>query len=101
MSIGHGNQPELERAIRAHANFAEYVPFTLLLLAMFETLSQSVIIVHLLGLAILAARLLHAYSINQLQEVIRHRVIAMLTTFAVMATASGGILVTVLLKQLS
>lgn len=31
ISIGHNNNEELQRAIRAHANFCEYVPFGLLL----------------------------------------------------------------------
>ena len=32
VTIGADRAPELERRIRVHANFAEYVPFTLLLL---------------------------------------------------------------------
>ena len=34
--IGHGNDPRLERAIRAHGNFGEYVPFILLMLGFAE-----------------------------------------------------------------
>lgn len=31
VALGSGGMPNLERRVRVHANFAEYVPFTLLL----------------------------------------------------------------------
>ncbi|MGE6167040.1 MAPEG family protein, partial [Aeromonas rivipollensis] len=34
--IGEGEAPEMLSAIRAHGNFAEYVPLTLLLMALCE-----------------------------------------------------------------
>ncbi len=34
--IGEGEAPEMLAAIRAHGNFAEYVPLTLLLMALCE-----------------------------------------------------------------
>ena len=37
VSLGAGEVPKLERAIRAHGNFAEYVPFALLLIGLSET----------------------------------------------------------------
>lgn len=36
IGFGSTDNPELERRVRVHANFAEYTPFALLLLAMAE-----------------------------------------------------------------
>ena len=36
ISFGSGDNDELERRIRTHAHFADYTPFTLLLLMMAE-----------------------------------------------------------------
>ena len=34
VALGHDGKPRLERAIRAHANFAEYAPFVLLMMGL-------------------------------------------------------------------
>ncbi len=36
VGLGDGQQPSLIKAIRIHGNFAEYVPFALLLLLLLE-----------------------------------------------------------------
>ena len=64
IGLGSGNNPELERAIRAHANFVEYVPLTLLLLLLLE-LSGSMpgAALHGLGAGLLIGRVLHAVGL--------------------------------------
>jgi hypothetical protein len=57
--FGHGENLRLRSAIRAHANFVEYVPIIALLVAMLEMSGTSVIRVHVLMGALLVARLLH------------------------------------------
>jgi hypothetical protein len=64
ISLGDGGNPELNRAIRGHANFAEYVPLALLLLALLELSHISIYVLHALGLTLLAARLLHGYALS-------------------------------------
>ena len=59
VSMGDGGNVELRCAIRAHAHFAEYVPFALLLIAIIEMSSASRIILHILLATLLVARLLH------------------------------------------
>ena len=49
----------LRSAIRAHANFVEYVPIIALLVAMLEMSGSSAARVHVLMGALLVARLLH------------------------------------------
>ena len=57
--FGDGENVRLRSAIRAHANFIEYVPIIALLVAMLEMSGSSVARVHLLMGALLVARLLH------------------------------------------
>jgi uncharacterized membrane protein YecN with MAPEG domain len=92
VALGHGGHSKLERSQRAHGNFAEYVPFALLLLTFVEMRGTSAVIVHLLCLALLAGRLLHAYNVSREREVIRLRVVAMATTFGVYGIAAAILL---------
>jgi uncharacterized protein len=57
--FGDGDNIKLRSAIRAHANFAEYVPIIVLMVAMLEMSGMSATRVHLLMAALLLARLLH------------------------------------------
>jgi uncharacterized membrane protein YecN with MAPEG domain len=57
--FGDGDNIKLRSAIRAHANFAEYVPIIALMVAMLEMSGLSARWVHLLMAALLLARLLH------------------------------------------
>lgn len=62
VGLGSGGHEDLNRAVRAHANFAEYVPLALLLLALVETgTAAPVWAVHLLGLALLIGRAGHGF----------------------------------------
>jgi uncharacterized membrane protein YecN with MAPEG domain len=56
---GDGGNDDLNRRIRAHANFAEYVPLILLLVALLEAGGAGRGTVHALLLPLLAARLMH------------------------------------------
>ena len=57
--FGDGDNIKLRSAIRAHANFAEYVPIIVLMVAMLEMSGLPAARVHLLMGALLVARLLH------------------------------------------
>lgn len=63
ISLGIGELPKLERAMRAHGNFAEYVPFILILMGLLESLGECVIVLHLMGSLLLLARLSHAFCL--------------------------------------
>ncbi len=62
--IGEGEAPEMLAAIRAHGNFAEYVPLTLLLMALCELAGVGSLWLHLGGVLLLAGRILHAIGIQ-------------------------------------
>lgn len=65
VSLGHGEDIVLVRAVRAQGNFVEYVPFALLLLFLLEIEVSELWILHLLGAMLLVGRLLHAYGVMQ------------------------------------
>lgn len=56
---GDGGQAGMNRRIRAHANFAEYVPFILLLVGLLEAGGTSHFTLHALLLTLLVARVMH------------------------------------------
>jgi uncharacterized membrane protein YecN with MAPEG domain len=90
--IGDGGNRKLRRAIRAHANFAEYVPLALLLMYFLETHTQARGSMHAFGIVLLAGRSLHAYGVSQDQERIVLRVTGMVLTFGVIALCAAMLL---------
>jgi uncharacterized protein len=61
VALGDGGDNELLQRIRAHANFAEYVPFCLLLIFVIEnSLEVSPVWLWVAGLALVIVRAMHA-----------------------------------------
>jgi len=88
VEIGHGGDVQLLRRMRVHANFAEYAPFTLLLMALAENLGPPHVLVHLVGLTLLAGRTMHAYGLSQTPHILKYRVWGMTLTIAAMGIAA-------------
>lgn len=63
VGIGHGGEHELDKAIRVHANFAEHVPFALVLMAICEWDGLDPQYLHALGLMLVLSRVFHAYGL--------------------------------------
>lgn len=59
---GDGGNLNLNRRIRAHANFAEYVPLILILAALLESLGARPVIMNSLLLPLLIARIIHPFG---------------------------------------
>jgi hypothetical protein len=85
VDMGTGESRLLERYVRAHANFAEYAPLSLLLLALLELGGRPGWLLHLLGLALLAGRVAHAWSFSAAELRLRSRAAGMLLTVAPIA----------------
>ena len=92
VAIGADGNPTLQRAMRAHGNFAEYVPLTLLLMFLFELQGARFLIIHVLGICLLLGRLSHARGVSQEKEDYRYRVFGMLMTFAALVGSAVGVL---------
>jgi uncharacterized membrane protein YecN with MAPEG domain len=88
INLGDGNNQSVMRAIRIHANFAEYVPFALILIYLIETQTSLSTLVHILGLMLLAGRISHAYGVSTETADFRFRVGGMVLTFAVFITGA-------------
>ena len=88
VALGDGGSNALQRAIRAHANFAEYVPIAILLLALVEATGGSVVLMHALGGALLLGRLLHALGISRVREPLPLRMVGMVLTTGVIAVSA-------------
>lgn len=65
VGIGDGGDRELLRRIRVHANFVEYVPMLLVLLALLELGGLHRGLVAVLGGLLLVGRLLHAHGLGR------------------------------------
>jgi uncharacterized protein len=85
VSLGSGGNTRLERAIRGQANFIEYVPVALLMLLVLELARFSIYLLHLLGLTLLLARLLHGYAFAYTAQSRFGRSAGTALTFAVLA----------------
>lgn len=88
VAVGDGGNALLLRRMRVHANFAEYVPLALILMALAESLNTWTWLLHIFGVALLAGRISHAYGVSQLRETYIFRTIGMVATFAVILTAA-------------
>ena len=91
IGIGDAANPEMLRASRVHANFAEYVPISLLLLFFVETTGMS-LLVHILGISLIVGRASHAYGVSQAQENYAYRVFGMAATLGTLVIASAYLL---------
>jgi uncharacterized membrane protein YecN with MAPEG domain len=82
----------VQRAARAHGNFGEYVPFALLMLALCEINGLPDWALHVLGVVLVAARVVHALGIATEPEDFRWRVAGTSLTFTMMGVASAALL---------
>jgi len=82
VGLGSGGHDDLERAIRAQGNFAEYVPFGIILIACLELNGVPWFLVALPGIALIIGRLIHAKGIRTPPPDFSMRVLGMKFTFS-------------------
>lgn len=89
--LGDKGEAPLTRAIRAHGNFAEFVPFLLLLIVLHALCGGAALLTHFMGILLVVGRLLHAYSLLVHEPGGRGlllRILGMVCTFTVLITAA-------------
>ena len=91
VSLGGGDE-RMNRIIRGHGNFAEYVPMSLLLLAFAEIGGTEALAIHLGGLALLCGRLLHGYALALTPRNLPARRYGMILTLASIVVGIGACL---------
>ena len=92
VSIYDGGNTALAAAIRRHANWAEHVPFVLLLMALLELNGASAALLHFLGLALLASRIAHPFGLDPAQMRRPLRAVGALGTLLVSVVAIVALL---------
>jgi hypothetical protein len=90
VDIGDGNNEEMRRRIRVHANFAEYVPLVLILIYAVQQAGFSPWIVHMLGTVLIVARVVHAVGLGRTSGVSAGRFAGASATFTLLF--AGGAL---------
>ena len=88
IGLGHGEDRHFEQLVRAHANFSEYVPITLLLILLAELNRSNEVLLHVCGVLILFGRLAHAYGLRHHYGASWQRVLGMCMTFAAILVAA-------------
>jgi uncharacterized membrane protein YecN with MAPEG domain len=88
VGIGPGDCKELARWIRVHGNFTEYVPLTLLLLALLEIAGLGRQWIFVGGTLLLFGRILHAWGLGRHAGTSFGRFTGMLLTVVVLAGAA-------------
>ncbi len=82
VGLGNGGHEDLERAIRAQGNFAEYVPIGIILIACLELNGAPWWLVLAPGFFMIIGRLIHARGINTPPPDFSLRVLGMKFTFS-------------------
>ena len=88
VALGDGGDPTLLRRQRVHANFAEYVPFAILLMMLAEQGGAPALIVHSIGLLLLVGRAVRAIGVSGDPERMALRVAGMALTFTALGTGA-------------
>lgn len=83
VGIGSGGDEQLARAIRAHANAIEYLPIALLLLLILELDQTRPALLHLFGIVLIVARIIHALGLSAKSGYSVGRAIGIALTFLV------------------
>jgi uncharacterized protein len=84
-----GEDRQLLRRVRVHANFVEYAPLALILMGLAESLKALPVVLHALGIALLIGRIAHAYGLSQSPHNMPLRVAGMVLTLTMMAGAAA------------
>jgi hypothetical protein len=89
VGLGSGGHEDLERAIRAQGNFAEYVPLGLILIACLELNGAPWLAPALTGISLIVGRLIHAKGINEPPPNFSNRVLGMKFTLYTLVALVG------------
>jgi uncharacterized membrane protein YecN with MAPEG domain len=65
VSVGDGDNPLLTARMRAHANFIEYVPMALILMALIDSSGANSQLLWLFGIALVIGRILHPFGMER------------------------------------
>ena len=92
---GDGGRETFGRRMRAHANFTEYVPIILILIALLEMMRTSIYLITILLVILVIARLMHPFGmlapVNSMRQYV-FRGLPAVATLAVLTIAAVTLL---------
>lgn len=101
---GSGDDDVLARRVRAHGNFAEWVPLTLILLALIEMIGAPSLAIHVFGVAIVVGRVLHSLGLlaaggsfqvgRAIGGLVAYIGVALIALYAIWLAFAGPIIIT-------
>ena len=65
VGMGHGGNAIVAKAVRAHGNFVETVPFVILMMAMLESMGMLPVVLHGMGAMLMFSRVLHIWGMYE------------------------------------
>jgi uncharacterized membrane protein YecN with MAPEG domain len=89
IGLGSGGCADLEKAIRAQGNFAEYAPIGIILIACLELNGAPWYLVAIPGVALIVGRMIHAKGINVPPPDFSRRVLGMQFTFGALISLAA------------
>ncbi|MGQ0619519.1 MAG: MAPEG family protein [Panacagrimonas sp.] len=85
INLGDGSDTQMQRLIRGHGNFSEYVPLILLLMLILEMGGVTPFwLLHLIGITLVVARVLHGIALSFTQHFMFGRVAGTVLTFVLL-----------------
>ncbi|SPH21846.1 Inner membrane protein YecN [Ascidiaceihabitans donghaensis] len=92
VSVGHQGHKDLEQRMRAQANCGEYAPMGLILLLISEIQGAPPVALHVLGIMLVAGRIMHAIGFSKHPQIMGLRVGGMVLTFSMIVFTALGLL---------
>lgn len=89
VGIHDGGDHVLAKRIRAHANATEYLPIGLLLLLLLEANQTQAWLLHVVGISLIAGRILHAWGLTRSSAVSVGRAAGIVLTLLAILLAAG------------
>lgn len=90
IGLGHGGNASVVKAVRAHGNFVETVPFILIMMAMLESMGMIGVVLHIMGALLVFSRILLIWGLIESTGTSIGRLTAGILT--VLLFIAGGVL---------
>lgn len=92
VAVGDGGHAELQRLMRAQANFIEYVPMSLILMILCELKAVSPKLILFCAVLLCFGRTIHFFGVSKVREKLIFRQIGMVSTFASLIILASSLL---------
>jgi uncharacterized protein len=91
-ALGDGGSEAMERKIRTHGNFAEYVPLLIIILFLLESVGVGTLYLVCYAAMVVLGRVIHAYGLLPVGGVLAARIIGMMLTMTALGFGSIGLI---------